>query len=333
MKEVLWLAARATTVPGWQRAMQRMKNLNENAWTDMMKVPTARWTRSAYNTNTQCDLQVNNMCEAFNKTILEHRDKPIITLLEGLKKYISKRIVTQRELMQRYTGNICPKIQQLLEKAKRAADGWSPHWAGDLEHRGHFYVENGNDQYTVDLHKRTRACRKWDLTGIPCCHSITCMWHNHEAPEDYVAACYRKKTFMATYSHIIMPSTGPKLWPIIDSESIINPPRMRRAPGRPKKQRNKSNDEPKNSKILPRYLKTVECKKCKKLGHNMRTCKGKTAAYREIPKGGNKKQKSKKKTRAGESSQAPQPQGSQAPTVLSQGSQAPQGSQVPSQYN
>ncbi|GAU31914.1 hypothetical protein TSUD_270990 [Trifolium subterraneum] len=37
----------------------------------------------------------------------------------------------------------------------------------------------------------------------------------------------------------------------------------------------------------------------------------------------NIKQKSKKNTQAGESSQAPQPQGSQAPTVLSQGSQAP----------
>jgi hypothetical protein len=191
MKEILWLAARATTVPDWQRAMQRMKDLDEKAWTDIMKHPASKWTRSAYRTNTQCDLQVNNMCEAFNKTILDIRDKPIITLLEGLKNYISKRIVTQSELMRRYTGNICPKIQLLLEKAKRVADGWSPHWAGDLEHHGLFHVENGNDQYAVDLHKRTCACRKWDLTGIPCCHSIACMWHNHEVPEDYVASYYR----------------------------------------------------------------------------------------------------------------------------------------------
>ncbi|WJX25673.1 hypothetical protein P8452_14691 [Trifolium repens] len=93
----------------------------------------------------------------------------------------------------------------------------------------------------------------------------------YHAPEDYVAACYRKTTFMATYSHIIMPSNGPKQWPIIDN--------------------------------------------------------------RLIPKGGNKKQKSKKKSQAGESSQAPQPQGSQAPTVLSQGSQAPKASQMPSQHS
>ncbi|WJX25674.1 hypothetical protein P8452_14691 [Trifolium repens] len=60
---------------------------------------------------------------------------------------------------------------------------------------------------------------------------------------------------------------------------------------------------------------------------------GKTTADRLIPKGGNKKQKSKKKSQAGESSQAPQPQGSQAPTVLSQGSQAPKASQMPSQHS
>jgi hypothetical protein len=84
-----------------------------------------------------------------------------------------------------------------------------------------------------------------------------------------------------------MPSNGPKLWPIIDSE-LINPPGMRRAPGRPKKQRNKSNDEPKNPKILPRDLPTVKCKNCGKFGHNVRTCKGKTAADRAMPKGANK---------------------------------------------
>jgi len=76
MKEILWLAARATTVPDWQRAMQRMKDLDEKTWTDMMKHPASKWTRSAYRTNTQCDLQVNNMSEAFNKTILDIHDKP-----------------------------------------------------------------------------------------------------------------------------------------------------------------------------------------------------------------------------------------------------------------
>jgi hypothetical protein len=76
---------------------------------------------------------------------------------------------------------------------------------------------------------------------------------------------------------------------------------MRRAPGRPKKKRNRSNDEPKDSRVLPRHLSTVQCTKCLKFGHNIRSCKGKTAADREIPKGGNKQ----KKTNAGTSDVAP----------------------------
>jgi hypothetical protein len=122
LKEIFWKAARATTIPAWQRAMQRMKDIKEQAWKDMIDVPPAFWTRSHFKTDSQCDLQVNNMCEAFNRAILEYRDKPIITLIEGIKHYLTKRIANQKEKMQRYKGNICPMIQQVLEKTKKEAE-------------------------------------------------------------------------------------------------------------------------------------------------------------------------------------------------------------------
>ncbi|XP_073227078.1 uncharacterized protein [Cicer arietinum] len=171
MKELLWLAARATVVQDCEKAMQKIKTINEDAWKDMMQLPPSMWTRSTFRTDTQCDLQVNSMCEAFNMVVLEYRDKPIITLLEGLKHYITVRIVKQKELMLRYRGNICPRIQQILEKAKRAVGGWFPTWHGDDDFNL-FSVTNGVDTYTVNLHTKTCACRKWDLTGIPCCHAL-----------------------------------------------------------------------------------------------------------------------------------------------------------------
>lgn len=64
---------------------------------------------------------------------------------------------------------------------------------------------------------------------------------------------------------------------------------MRKSIGRPKKNRNKANDESRNRNILPRSLQTVECKKCGSFGYNKRTCKGKRTVERVIPKGGNKK--------------------------------------------
>nr|XP_027193470.1 uncharacterized protein LOC113788095 [Cicer arietinum] len=317
MKELLWLAARATVVQDWEKAMQKIKAINEDAWKDMMQLPPSMWTRSAFRTDTQCDLQVNNMCEAFNMAVLEYRDKPIITLLEGLKHYITVRIVKQKELMLRYRGNICPSIQQILEKAKRAAGCWFATWHGDDDFNL-FSVTNGVDTYTVNLHTKTCACRKWDLTGIPCCHALVCIWHNKADPESYVSPYYRKTNFLTCYSYIIMPSNGPKLWHASNGDPI-NPPIMRRAPGRPKKKRNKSNDESKGSNKLPRQFATVKCKNCGKLGHNTRTCKGKSATDREIPKGGNNINRTKraKTTRVGGDE-------GETPTILSQDSQAPQ---------
>ncbi|XP_057450504.1 uncharacterized protein LOC130742417 [Lotus japonicus] len=70
LKSALWSAARASTVPEWRAAMDVMKGLNEAAWTEMMEIPPEQWTRSHYSTYTHCDLQVNNMCEAFNRAIL-----------------------------------------------------------------------------------------------------------------------------------------------------------------------------------------------------------------------------------------------------------------------
>jgi hypothetical protein len=91
---------------------------------------------------------------------------------------------------------------------------------------------------------------------------------------------------MATYDHIILPSNGPHLW-ATNASPPINPPFMRRAPGRPKKARRKDNDEPRDPHKLRRIQPTIKCRRCGERGHNVRTCKGKTAADREIPTGGN----------------------------------------------
>lgn len=111
--------------------MKKIKDINEVAWKDMMELPPSMWTRFAFRTDSHCELQVNNMCEAFNMAILEYRDKPIITLLEGLKHYITFHIVKKKNLMSQFRSTICPKVEQVIEKLKRTAIGWSLTWHGD----------------------------------------------------------------------------------------------------------------------------------------------------------------------------------------------------------
>ena len=60
------------------------------------------------------------MCKAFNKTILEYRDKPIIEMVECIKMYLMDRFIRIRDKMCRYHGEICPKVRQILRKSKNS---------------------------------------------------------------------------------------------------------------------------------------------------------------------------------------------------------------------
>lgn len=82
-------------------------------------------------------------------------------------------------------------IQQKLEDNKREAESWSPEWNGDTEY-SKFEVSSGPFlKYGVELKDSHCACRKWDLTGIPCCHAIACMWYNRTHPENFVLNYYK----------------------------------------------------------------------------------------------------------------------------------------------
>ncbi|XP_058767184.1 uncharacterized protein LOC131640795 [Vicia villosa] len=175
------------------------------------------WSRSHFKTHVKCDLQVNNWCEAFNRAIPEHRDKPIISLLEGIKHYITKTITSQKEMMQKYNGDICPNIQLILEKNKKHSHGWIPTWHGD-DDMEIFGVNNGRDTFCINLKEGTCSCRKWMLNGIPCNHVISYMW---------------KSKYLECYGNIVYPTNGPQLWPVMDGQMAVNPPLMRRAIGRP----------------------------------------------------------------------------------------------------
>ena len=186
----MWIAARATTEPEFKKAMENLKKLSEPAWKEMTELAVGMWSRARYSTYRFCDLQVNNKCEAFNSAIIEYREYPIISLFEGLKFYLTKRIVRLRDYMLRYEGDLCPKIAQIMEKNKKDVDGWSPNWHGDKDYSS-FSVGNSIDKYVISLKDKSCTCRKWDLSGIPCPHAIACMWFNNQNPEEFVAHWYR----------------------------------------------------------------------------------------------------------------------------------------------
>ncbi|XP_012845746.1 PREDICTED: uncharacterized protein LOC105965720 [Erythranthe guttata] len=96
-KSILWKAARATTLNEFSRNMEEMNELDENAFQWLNDNPPQNWSRSHFNTYPRCDMLLNNGCESFNSSILEAREKPIVSMLEWIMEYLMTKLQKNRD--------------------------------------------------------------------------------------------------------------------------------------------------------------------------------------------------------------------------------------------
>ena len=182
------------------------------------------------------------------------------------------RIQACREKVEKYDGLICPKIQERIEIAKKEAGSSIATYSGNKK----FQVTSMfGAQYIVNLSDMTYSCGKWELSGIPCPHSISCMYFLMEEVEEYVHKCYHIETYKNIYKPIINLMNGIDMWPKNSMPTVL-PPYYDPQPGRPKEsKRRKRADEPHNdlTKLGKRHQKSLRCSVCGTLGHNKRSYK------------------------------------------------------------
>ena len=103
----------------------------------------------------------------------------------------------------------------------------------------------------------------------------------------YVHKVYWLDTWKEMYSFKVDPIKGIAMWPKSGIPITILPPPHHTQPGRPKKKRKVTADEKSQvkkgksqgvwsgTKLSRKFLK-VTCGKCKKTGHNSRSCNGRS---------------------------------------------------------
>ncbi|XP_028114377.1 uncharacterized protein LOC114312339 [Camellia sinensis] len=270
LKEILFCTVKTTYVQRFQYHMEDIKKTDEDAFTWLADKPPCFWSKSHFTTYNNYDELDNNICESFNSLILDARGKTILPLLEDIRCILMKIMQIRREEIRAYEGPICPNIQKRLEKRKLDACNCIAIWAGEQKYQINYF--NGQ-QFVVDLEDSTNSCRKWELTGIPCCYAIATIYDQHENPKKYVAHWFRKETYMASYEPLIYFINGSEIWP----KSVLDaslPPKVKKQPGRPKKLRRREANELQNPYKLKRKHTTTTYAVCGQLGHYKRSCKG-----------------------------------------------------------
>ncbi|KAJ4836617.1 hypothetical protein Tsubulata_027541 [Turnera subulata] len=237
-----------------------------------MRIDTKLWARHKMSPRTKCELLLNNLAETFNSLIMETRDKPILTMLEGIRM-LMRRFARKQTWMNKYQLNLCPRILQKLEKAKKEAMNCIviPGGSGLRFEVNHCYEST----VICDLDRKSCFCNKWEYTGILCYHACAASMFSNLNPEDFVDECYTLARFKTAYALRIEPVPGQAHWPELNGDPC-KPPCMEEKKRRFKKpepkRRGEGEDRPSQPHKLTKRGGRIMCQNCLQYGHNIRTC-------------------------------------------------------------
>jgi hypothetical protein len=201
LKDKLWAAASTYTEFEFDAHMAELKKFSPPVYEYLSKIPVAMWSRSRFTKNPKSDLIANNLSECFNSYILDVRDKPILTMLDTIKRKLMRRFQVNRASIAKMSGKLCSKIQVKVEKAGVKASECFLLYYGE----GKYEVNYRQQKFIVNLREKTCGCKKWDITGIPCHHAISAILHQGSKIEDYVDHCYTIEKYQKSYEPIIHP--------------------------------------------------------------------------------------------------------------------------------
>ncbi|ERN17755.1 hypothetical protein AMTR_s00047p00094850 [Amborella trichopoda] len=126
-----------------------------------------------------------------------------------------------------------------------------------------FEIHYLEKKYDVDLTHWTCSCRKWQLSGIPCAHTIAVINHIHLDPTMYSLKYFTVEYFKRAFETPFVPVPDDIELIGIYNQTVL-PPRTTRFHNRPKKQRRISETE-------DPITRPLKCKRYSAEGHNRRT--------------------------------------------------------------
>ncbi|KAL9995745.1 putative Zinc finger, SWIM-type [Helianthus debilis subsp. tardiflorus] len=119
---------------------------------------------------------LNNICEVFNKQLVGARDMKIITCLEYIREYLTKRIINVKKIIAKSDGPLSPAATIMFDSIKNEVSQYNVLMTSS----SNYQVTDSRNKTVVDVQMRTCSCRKWDLIGMHCKHVVAAIWNMSE---------------------------------------------------------------------------------------------------------------------------------------------------------
>ena len=115
---MFWKIAKSSNEVHYNKHVQEMQDLDIGAWRLLENKDSTYFCRVFFKEYVKCDSVDNNMVEIFNAFIIEHRFKPIVTMLEDIFRIIMTRVASKKKIAYHLDLSICPIILKKIEMEK-----------------------------------------------------------------------------------------------------------------------------------------------------------------------------------------------------------------------
>ncbi|XP_059593539.1 uncharacterized protein LOC109122719 [Vitis vinifera] len=215
------------------------------------------------------DKMTTNIVESFNAWLREERHQTIYTLLMMHMDKLVAMLDTHMCGTDKWKSVVGPKTEEkLMSNITRSAPITMMPYLG-----GTFKVFTGDVYLVVDMQQHKCTCLTWQMSGLPCPHVCAVIRTLRHDVYDYIDPCFKVSTQHLIYSGQFQPLPTHNMPKVCEAGTLqdgqgnvfpnLQPPQVRRPPGRPRQRRIESQFS---------HKRAIHCSRCNGIGHNRSKC-------------------------------------------------------------
>lgn len=262
MVQDLYAAASAPKLDAFERCTESMKAISPEAYNWVIRSEPDHWA-TAFFGGARYGHVSSDFGEPFYGWVSDAKELPITQMVDALRgklmELFYKRRVDSNQWETKLTLSMEEKLKNEISKACS--------FQVSQLHDGTFEVRSESVDI-VNIEHWDCSCKNWQITGLPCCHAIAVIELLDRSPYDYCSRYFTAESYRATYSESINPIPnveGPVMGIPSETTFTVTPPPTKSLSPKVGKRR-------KRDGTFDIIRRTLQCSKCKGLGHNKRAC-------------------------------------------------------------
>ncbi|KAI9161704.1 hypothetical protein LWI28_019951 [Acer negundo] len=119
--EFVWNASNKNTKEEFKEEISKLREVNEDAYNYMMGIPLQHWALHAFDYHVKSEHTTNNLSECFNGWVGKYRAQPTLSLIESIKRKVTRRMNKRLEDARNWSFVLPPLVNKKLAKRQDEA--------------------------------------------------------------------------------------------------------------------------------------------------------------------------------------------------------------------